>query len=261
MKKTKKSFKEYEKQVYYQTASRLLESNDYAKYWEKLNKAKQITNQFYSFPEGESPAEIETEIRKKYSIAQAYDLDFLRKVKKGEKALLAEIVDIVDPRTDSENNEDGYLCLKIKLNAPKNIIHYLIDTIIDIRLRVYKENGIDILGKKKRFRKERTDAMKVWEERKLRKPFKQIAKDQNITVPSARKKFYKAYELIYGEKFNPADYKKPEIPKDSLKKECSTCKEKPTCKDLCPDVIAFVNQNSAYLREKLQKVSKKQAEK
>jgi hypothetical protein len=249
MKKTKNDFREYEKQLYYQTASRLLENKDYPKEWEKLNKAKQVTNQFFSFPKGESPAEIENKIRKKYSVAQAYDPDFLRKVKKGEKALLAEIVDIVDPRIDDGNHENEYIYLKIKLNAPKNMIHYLIDTTIDIRLRVYKESGIDILGKKKRFRKERSDAMKVWEEREIRKPFKQIAKEQNISVPTAKKRFYRAYELINGMKFSRSNYEQSEIVKPE---ECPSCPKYSAClnPDTCPKVSPYLKSSTKYQREK-----------
>ena len=105
---------------------------------------------------------------------------------------------------------------------------------------------------KRKFRPEQIKALEVWKKRILRKPFKQIAKELKIEEPACKKMFYKAYELLCGRKYNPADYERPEIKKQYLKKECKTCKEKPTCKDLCPDVIKFVEQdNKKYLRESL----------
>jgi hypothetical protein len=104
---------------------------------------------------------------------------------------------------------------------------------------------------KRKFRPEQNKALEVWAERRLRKPFKQIAKKLKIKEPACKKMFYKAYELLYGKKYNPADYEKPEIKKRYLKRECGTCKDA-TCNVLCPDVIKFVNQdNREYLREYL----------
>lgn len=72
----------------------------------------------------------------------------------------------------------------------------------------------------------------------------------DIAEDTARKQFYRAYELIYGKKYKATDFKKPEIKKNYLNRECSTCSQKPTCKDPCPDVLAFVNQDTKqYQRE------------
>lgn len=94
----------------------------------------------------------------------------------------------------------------------------------------------------KRFRSEQLKALEVWEFRRARKTFPQIAKILNIKEPTAKKRFYKAYELLFGRKYNPSDYEKPEIKKKYLRRTCKTCKERQTCTDLCPDVIEFVGQ-------------------
>lgn len=134
----------------------------------------------------------------------------------------------------------GGILLGIDIRADRDIIHYLVDYYLDTYGAVRSNN---------RFRKEKYDALSVWQERKLRKPFKQIAKELGIKESAAKMRFCKAYELLYGKKYDPADYEKPEIKKKYLKKECNTCKEKPTCKTLCPDVIAFVAEGTSYQRE------------
>lgn len=131
-------------------------------------------------------------------------------------------------------DKNGYLTLKINPKEARIKVHYVIDSFLDI------------YGTREdtRFRKERIKAYHVWEERKLRKPFKQIAVELGITEPTAKKRYYKAYELLYEKKYAPAEFDKPEIKRAYLKRECNTCAEKLTCKDLCPDVIAFVEQDT-----------------
>jgi hypothetical protein len=69
---------------------------------------------------------------------------------------------------------------------------------------------------------------------------------------TVKKQFYRSFELIYSKKFNPNDYQKPEIKAEYLKRECSTCLEYSTCKDLCPDVLSYADQDTKpYLRERL----------
>jgi hypothetical protein len=72
----------------------------------------------------------------------------------------------------------------------------------------------------------------------------------DIAEDTARKQYYRAYELIYDKKYKAADFEKPEIKKIYLNRACSTCLQKPTCKDPCTDVLAFVNQDTKqYQRE------------
>jgi radical SAM protein with 4Fe4S-binding SPASM domain len=95
-----------------------------------------------------------------------------------------------------------------------------------------------------RIRNEQLKALNVWEARRSRESFKEIAKELGIKETIAKKRFYSAYELIYGEKYDTAKFEKPVIKKAYLKRVCYTCKVRPSCKDPCPDVIDFANQDS-----------------
>lgn len=200
------------------------------------------------------------EFRRKYSIFYPYSIERLQEVKEalikgdGEKLKgLAfryyppiRLVPYKKHGRPNDINPFGYLTFEIKPDTPRYIIHYGIDKLLDYH------QGLNQKDIKKRFRKESISTLQVWEERRSRKSFNQIAKELSIKEPTAKKRFYKAYELLYGKKYNPDYYEKPEIKKAYLKKECSTCKERETCKELCPDVIAFVEQdNKTYLREYL----------
>lgn len=150
---------------------------------------------------------------------------------------------------------DGYLHLRIKPDAPKDLIHYFIDKTLECysNYPLPKEDP----WKKERFRAEKITALEVWEHRRLQKSFPEIARTLKIKKDAARKMFYVAYEHLYGKKYDPAEYEKPEIKKKYLKRSCESCNENPdndgTCTDLCPDVIEFVNQNTSYRRESLTK--------
>jgi hypothetical protein len=161
-------------------------------------------------------------------------------------------------------DKKGFFHIKINPEAPREIIHWLIDNILDsfprhimdfLReagrkgltngevTRILKEK-YDYPKPKQRFRREQIEALKVWEERRLRKPYRQIAKELGIKESTARKRFGRAYELLFNKKYDPADFEKPEVKKEYLKRVCTTCNERPTCKELCPDVIAFIEQDT-----------------
>lgn len=168
-------------------------------------------------------------IEHKYSIAKPYDIDEIESVIKGEAALYEEAIKVVQP-IDSKG--DGYICLKIKKDEPKELIHYAIDCYLKGEGKINRERP-----------KENLKALEVWKERLLRKSFKIISEELNITEANAKKRFYKAYELIFNEKYDPSKYKKPEVKKEYLKRECNTCEERATCQEPCPDIIGLVNQD------------------
>lgn len=85
--------------------------------------------------------------------------------------------------------------------------------------------------------------MIVWDLRALRKTFPHIQGVTGMDKDAAKKKYYRAYELIYGKEYDPAKYERPEIKKRYLKRCCATCEQQPTCKELCPDVIGYVDQD------------------
>lgn len=159
--------------------------------------------------------------------------------------LIQESHKMVCPVSQVDNRKKGFVYFRINPNISREIIHYLIDMHLN-------NNALPEPQKPKvRFRGERIQALQVWEERRLRKPFNQIAKELGIKEPAAKKAFYKAYELIYGKKYDPADYEKPDIKKEYNKRVCDTCTERPTCNNICPDVSNFVEQDTSYLRELL----------
>lgn len=143
---------------------------------------------------------------------------------------------------------EGYITVKIDPSANRALIHYFIDRMLDI-----VNNYPEIINEKakKKIRKETIDAIDVWQLKRLRYTFKEIAKQLKISEATVKKRYYRAYELIYRKKYNPAVYKKPEIKKEYLKNYCEICKIRDSCTELCPDVIAYVEQDTKYLREYL----------
>ena len=101
--------------------------------------------------------------------------------------------------------------------------------------------------------------LEIWDLQKKYKNYEKtreiLCKEKNIPMnyDTVRKKYYRAYELIYGEEYNPEEFKKnnSEILKITLTKNCSNCSEKPTCKQLCPDVLNYVKQDEVKPKEKL----------
>lgn len=144
---------------------------------------------------------------------------------------------------------DGYLHVRIKPDAPKKLIHHFIDEILECYPTPLPKMDP---RKKTRFRDEKLKALEVWEHRRLRKSFPEIAKEMKIEEDTARKAFYTAYKMMYGKKYDPAKYEKPEIKKEYLKRTCEPCDKHPdnggTCDTLCPDVLEFVDQDTTYQR-------------
>lgn len=87
----------------------------------------------------------------------------------------------------------------------------------------------------------------VWDLRKgqNRKPFREIARMGGVNISTTKSRFYKAFELIFGQAFDNDLFKKLKGPvyKESLAKYCENCSDRETCKDICPDVMSFVMQD------------------
>ena len=182
-------------------------------------------------------------------------LGFVRTFEKGTRdndpsvsCARASSFDSVLPFTHEEpvklyDSHKSHILIKVDPNTPREIIHFYLDRLLD-SIRI--ENQL-----KKRFTKEQRDALKVWEARKLRKPFPAIARELNIPVSTAKMRFFKAYEIFYNKKYNPKDYEKPAIKKEYLKRECKTCSDYSSCNVLCPDVLPFAEQDQVSQREYL----------
>jgi hypothetical protein len=141
-------------------------------------------------------------------------------------------------------NPGNRLVVVIDPNIPREILHFYLDDLLNKLIKNDKPS--------QRFRKEKINALEVWKARVQRKPFMQIAKEFGIKESAAKMRFRRAYEIIFDKKYIAKDFRKPEIKKEDLEKECSTCREKKTCTELCPHVMAYVDQDvKAYLREYL----------
>lgn len=112
-----------------------------------------------------------------------------------------------------------------------------------------------------RLRKEVWQHLKVWKAGRLqrvvgkeglsrRKQFPEIGKELNITPDAAKKSYYRAYELIQGRPFNPDLFKREfwVLRRSEIRKTCDTCElgpsHKDTCDTMCPDVLAYVDQDT-----------------
>ncbi|MBW1953011.1 MAG: hypothetical protein JRI66_08005, partial [Deltaproteobacteria bacterium] len=73
-----------------------------------------------------------------------------------------------------------------------------------------------------------------------------------IDISTIRKAYYRAFGLVYGEKYDPDKHNPKKLP-PRLTKTCSICPERENCTTLCADVMEYVSQDERYLREKLPK--------
>lgn len=96
-----------------------------------------------------------------------------------------------------------------------------------------------------RRRKEAWQHLTVWRMRRNRKGFAEIARTMRMKADTAKKSFYRAFEMIEGRSYQPEDFRRDHwvIRKAELKQTCSTCPDKKNCTVLCPDVLPFTNQD------------------
>lgn len=80
----------------------------------------------------------------------------------------------------------------------------------------------------------------VWELRRDRKTFPEIARQLKIPTGTVRMRYYHAYDVIYNHRYQ-SDLRK-RIDKETLRKYCEICPDR-TCKILCPDVLPYVDQD------------------
>ena len=113
-----------------------------------------------------------------------------------------------------------------------------------------------------RNRKEAWKQLEVWKLRKLqggrkRRTFKEISLIQGETEDTIKKRYYKAYERIYGQPYNPDHFKKTaKVKKNELLKTCKTCTDKQCLKKLktpkewipCPEILPFIEQDQVKFK-------------
>jgi hypothetical protein len=78
----------------------------------------------------------------------------------------------------------------------------------------------------------------------IRTTFGRISNMLKIPEDLVKKRFYRAYEITQGRKYDIEKNRELwEIRQSELKKECGACEIKDTCKDPCPDVLPFIEQD------------------
>jgi len=104
-----------------------------------------------------------------------------------------------------------------------------------------------------RRRKETWRHLKVWKLRKKRQSFSNIANQLDISVDVAKKSFARAFELTQGKKYDPELYRREAwaVKMNELARTCDVCPDRSTCVELCPDMLAFVDQDHAAQKQKL----------
>jgi len=105
-----------------------------------------------------------------------------------------------------------------------------------------------------RLRAEAWTHLKVWKLRRKKLSFSEIALELKLTEDTAKKSFYRAYELTQGRKYNPDMLKREVwlIRKNELKKTCDNCPDRKTCVVLCPEILRFIDQETLnHSKEKL----------
>lgn len=191
-------------------------------------------------------------ILKKYKITFPYTIDTLRAIagKEGEpKGRLRENKEIpvrVLPSGDGIfrprklNGYEVYLdadeCFSIEINprgSKTDILHY-----VSKLLDCCAEHG---MKSEIRFRDERLRDLEIYRLRALRYTYPKIATAIRINQETARKAYGKVYEFIHGAPFKKGE--KKEIAKAILRKDCGTCSDRPSCKELCAEVDAYSYQD------------------
>lgn len=210
------------------------------------------------------------DIKKKFGIIGIYLVDPLKKIEWGEVGKLdrGDLV-IMGAFSSKIIRELGWNKKPMSLGAYQEEIESNPSLRISVDMRandkdIYYELSQKIKGwrearKVKRFNiRDPVEKFglyaRVWDFRKghERLNFRQIAKKMGSNMQTTKMRFYKAFELIYGEKYDPERFLKERnnIPKESLKKTCDNCQERSTCRILCPDVIPFVEAETRKQREK-----------
>ena len=106
-----------------------------------------------------------------------------------------------------------------------------------------------------RQRSEAVQHLKVWKLRRLRMSYSKIATELDISKDNAKKSFYRAYELTQFRRYEPENLKLEvwRHEKSELKKTCDTCTEREQCTELCPDALAYIEQDYVARHEQFWK--------
>ncbi|MGD0826841.1 MAG: hypothetical protein ABSA09_01970 [Desulfobaccales bacterium] len=71
---------------------------------------------------------------------------------------------------------------------------------------------------------------------------------KRLNISTIRKAYYRAIELVYGEKYDPEKHNPNKLPV-KLRRCCDKCPEQSDCNALCPEAWEFYIQDEKYQRE------------
>ena len=151
------------------------------------------------------------------------------------------------------------LIIKIELRADKEVILNKIIEQLDNYLSFIPRNKTRITPDRK------VDKWEVFDMYNQTKSFYKIAKKlqaraasnkriyrnfgiaietpPKLDVSTIRKAYYRAFELVYEEKFDPEKHKLEKLTVE-LRRSCDKCPEQSTCEALCPQVLEYADQGS-----------------
>lgn len=151
---------------------------------------------------------------------------------------------------DTKRNE---LKLTVNLNWPNDVVRdrvkQILFYVIQRRERLNQEI-LNFYGKQNQNRAYYGRLFQVWDLRQQRKNYSQIARELDSDEDTIRKQFYRAYELIYNQKYDHSKFTFRNISLEDLHKTCLDCPTRNTCIELCPEVLPFTEQDQKkYQRE------------
>jgi len=228
----------------YKTVSGLNMPSPYVKYSDLPDAAKPVT-----FVRPKSPMEALTEKKLQTAIRDTWEerkLQFEKLWRHADSkyAMFNFVNEILSP---NPRDPEATLYIGISLHATRDELRRAFQDVLKKHVRIKTGKGDTKLHLEKR-----KSGLMVWDIREIhRLSFVKVKDMIKIEKDAAKKQFYRVYKLIYGSEYKAADFKKPEIKKEYLAIYCDQCPQKPTCRDFCPDVFGFVNQDSnAYQRER-----------
>lgn len=145
----------------------------------------------------------------------------------------------------------GERLYKVDLTKKKTQIMREFEGYLD---RAYLSNAEAWTPDTTRDRAEAWGYLDIWNLRKKRKTFPEIARALHITTEAAKKGFDRACELTQHKKYDRETLKKllQAVRKTEVGTPCDDCpKKEKNCTTLCPDMLQLVTQDYTPLREKL----------
>lgn len=156
-------------------------------------------------------------------------------------------------------NKGDELIIKIDLKADKDVIVNKFKERLD-----YYQNFI-IRDNSRMMFDRKVDKWEVWDAYNQTKSFKKTVKrlkdrastyakfinevgitaeaPPKLNVSTVRKAYYRAFELVHEEKFDPDKHKPEKLP-IKLKRTCDKCPEYSTCEALCPQALEYAQQDA-----------------